>query len=76
MSQTCTEIQVEQPRLSHTPLKTFASKVLRVVTLLNVWEKRLAERQHLSELDDRMLQDMGLDRNDLRQEIEKPFWRG
>ncbi|MDF1720967.1 MAG: DUF1127 domain-containing protein [Minwuia sp.] len=76
MSQTYTETQVEQPRLSRTPNISFFSKVLRTVNLLNVWEKRLAERQHLSRLDDRMLQDMGLDRADLRHEIEKPFWRG
>ncbi len=76
MSQTFTETQVEQSRLPHAPLTTLVGKVLRTVTLLNVWEKRLAERQHLAGMDERMMRDIGLDRADLRQEIAKPFWKG
>lgn len=40
------------------------------------WLERRRQRQALSLLDDRMLQDIGLDRLDVTQEIEKPFWQG
>jgi len=76
MSQTCTEIQVEQPHLSRPTLSMLAGKVLNAVTMLNVWEKRLAERQHLSTMDELLLRDIGLDQADLRHEIGKPFWKG
>ena len=38
------------------------------------WQQRVNERQHLRDLDDRMLSDMGLSRADVDKEVAKPFW--
>ena len=39
------------------------------------WFERIQQRRELAELDDRMLADIGLDRNIVEREIHKPFWR-
>lgn len=37
--------------------------------------RRQQQRQALCQLDDRLLRDIGTDRNDARFEAAKPFWR-
>jgi uncharacterized protein YjiS (DUF1127 family) len=37
--------------------------------------ERARQRHALAELDDRLLQDVGLTRDDVTSEVEKPFWR-
>jgi uncharacterized protein YjiS (DUF1127 family) len=39
------------------------------------WAERAAERRHLSELDDHLLQDIGLNRADVETVATRPFWR-
>ncbi len=39
------------------------------------WVEVHRQRCDLSQLDDRMLRDIGLSRADAQVEIEKPFWR-
>lgn len=39
------------------------------------WAERRRERAALSQLDERMLKDIGISRSDAWQEIHKPFWR-
>jgi uncharacterized protein YjiS (DUF1127 family) len=46
------------------------------LALVLAWSARQRQRQALAELDDRMLRDLGLTPQDVRREIEKPFWRG
>lgn len=75
MSRTYTTVRYGQPTLSYRPLNTILGPVLRIASLLNVWEKRMVERQNLAEMDDRILRDMGIDRMSANQEAEKPFWR-
>lgn len=41
---------------------------------LREWEERMRQRRRLSELDDRMLTDIGLTRADVSHEVKKPFW--
>ena len=43
-------------------------------TLL-LWNDRQTQRHHLHELDDRLLRDMGLSKEEVWQEAQKPFWR-
>ncbi len=38
------------------------------------WGERLKQRTTLAEMDDRMLQDIGVSRSAARTEAEKPFW--
>ena len=44
----------------------------RVVTH---WSDRARQRRALAELDDRLLEDAGITRKQVAQEIRKPFWR-
>ena len=39
------------------------------------WQSLARNRSHLETLDDHLLRDVGLTRNDIRRELEKPFWR-
>lgn len=39
------------------------------------WYDRYLQRRALAELDDRMLADIGITRQDVEREIRKPFWR-
>jgi uncharacterized protein YjiS (DUF1127 family) len=39
------------------------------------WAERAAERRHLAELDDHLLNDIGLNRADVEAVSTKPFWR-
>lgn len=39
------------------------------------WLAKSRGRRHLAELDDRLLQDIGVTSGAARREIEKPFWR-
>lgn len=55
--------------------ETLTAAMVRLIDCMVSWQKRAAERHHLSGLDDRLLKDMGLSRADVDQEISKPFWR-
>jgi uncharacterized protein YjiS (DUF1127 family) len=39
------------------------------------WAERAAERRHLAQLDDHLLNDIGLNRADVHAVTTKPFWR-
>jgi uncharacterized protein YjiS (DUF1127 family) len=43
---------------------------------LGCWYQRSRQRTALGALDDRLLDDVGLDRDDVEREVRKPFWRG
>ena len=45
-------------------------------TILRTWRRRSAERAELAAWTDRDLNDVGLSRDDVALEIDKPFWRG
>ena len=47
----------------------------RLLDVFYTWQKRHTERRHLSQLSDRFLIDIGLDRADIVREASKPFWR-
>ncbi len=46
-----------------------------IVHTMHVWQERARARRQLAELDDHLLRDIGVDRDSLRHEIDKPFWR-
>lgn len=53
-----------------------AAIAVRLLAALIAWRDRFRQRRHLRRLDDRMLRDVGLTREDVRRETEKPPWRG
>jgi uncharacterized protein YjiS (DUF1127 family) len=47
----------------------------RAFEILLRWQRRANERHALTQLDDRMLRDLGLSRSEIARESRKPFWR-
>ena len=46
----------------------------QVYTTVRTWIARSRQRQHLAELDSRLLDDVGLTQEQVAHEISKPFW--
>ena len=64
--------------LSRFPIATHADARPRIRRwLLAIFEmhEHWRQRQALAELDDRMLGDIGLTRDEVRAEVTKPFWK-
>lgn len=57
------------------PLPPFARAAFGVANLILGWEVRRSTRHKLSQLDDRLLADVGIDRIAASAEYDKPFWR-
>lgn len=57
------------------PARSFDNAVLRLWDTLVIWSERARQRRHLSQLDERMLKDIGLSYGDIWSEIHKPFWK-
>ena len=43
--------------------------------IVRTWSERRSQRRALAELDERLLQDIGVTRSQARFEAAKPFWR-
>ncbi len=56
-------------------LETIVQGTIAAYGTLAAWNHRQAQRQHLLELDERLLRDAGLSREDAEAEAAKPFWR-
>ena len=52
-----------------------ARAMIKAVDTLYLWQRRIAEREHLLALDDRMLSDVGITRADAAREAGKRFWQ-
>ena len=65
--------------VSFAPSTPFQSAIVAAVTpvvdLFATWRQRAVDRRQLQELDEQLLQDIGLSRGDVEIEISKPFWR-
>ena len=48
---------------------------LAVLRLMGRWCERRRQRRDLSDLDDRLLDDIGITRRQADEECRKPFWR-
>jgi len=63
-------------KIAPRPVRVPGPRLLAKAARLAIsWYDRWIMRQELSDLDDRILRDIGLDREVVRREIEKPFWR-
>lgn len=54
------------------PLELFS----RAFDTMLMWQERQEERRHVLKLDDRMLRDIGLTRDQAFELSRRPFWRG
>ena len=66
--------------LSHFSGPTTAERTDRIrpghwLSTIVAMHERWRQRQALMELDDRLLADIGISRDERRAELEKPFWR-
>jgi len=61
----------------HTPnvVKFLQQALERITTTIVAWSRNYQTRQDLANMDERLLEDIGLTRSDARQEVQKPFWR-
>ena len=72
------EIGVAAPRLASVPAdlgRAVLGALGAALFLLIRWQDRLLERDRLAELEPRLLDDMGLDADDVAAELRRPFWR-
>ena len=58
----------------HGPRGMIAAPLGFLSRLLTVWQSRAETRRQLAGLDARLLRDIGLHEDEVRQEINKPFW--
>lgn len=49
--------------------------IARLTGALERWRQRQEQRKSLALLNDRLLQDVGLTRDDVERELRKPLWR-
>ena len=63
-------------RLRHIDLsrQSFLAPFSRPLAMLRRWRRTARERRQLQALNDRMLRDIGLAREDARREAARPFW--
>jgi uncharacterized protein YjiS (DUF1127 family) len=47
----------------------------RIAATLDTWNARRRGRRELAQLDERILQDIGMTRSQVAMELDKPFWR-
>ncbi len=55
-------------------LPVIATLAISFAHAVTVWETRRRTRNHLKDLDDHLLADIGLTRHDARKEAQRPFW--
>lgn len=53
----------------------FGNPLKRLYATVVAWQQRYELRQHLLEIDDRLLDDIGFSRIEANQEAAKPFWK-
>jgi uncharacterized protein YjiS (DUF1127 family) len=81
MSTTCVHIneRITGTAYQGTPVDTLAGSFVKAFNDLaghyTTWRRRIETRQHLLDLDDRLLRDIGISRYDAKKEAAKPFWR-
>lgn len=51
-----------------------AGVLVIIIAVLVALQDRFRQRRHLRDLDDRLLEDVGLSREDVRRETSKPLW--
>jgi uncharacterized protein YjiS (DUF1127 family) len=66
---------VQEPRRASSPAQTSRHILSNWSRAIAIWLDRRRGRQELSSLDDRLLDDIGISREDALWKASKPFWR-
>ena len=66
---------IEVSSVVYGTVQRLEASALKVLNTLSIWGARSRERQQLSELNDRMLEDIGLTRAQVAVEVGKYFWQ-
>jgi uncharacterized protein YjiS (DUF1127 family) len=66
---------VQEPRRASSPAQTSQHILSNWSHAIEIWLNRRRGRQELSSLDDRLLDDIGISREDALWKARKPFWR-
>jgi uncharacterized protein YjiS (DUF1127 family) len=66
---------VAAPTVLHDGLSKISSLLADGFNTLMRWQRHYDQRQHLRELDSRLIADAGLTQDIIRREIAKPFWQ-
>jgi uncharacterized protein YjiS (DUF1127 family) len=56
------------------PRAKLSPVLYRLIDTMGIWTARWRQRQALAELDDHLLDDVGLSREQARRDASKPFW--
>lgn len=64
----------QAPVSVRTGLRTAMPRKRGILGLLLGWVDRSTQRGRLADMDDRMLQDIGVSREDALAEAKRPFW--
>ena len=54
---------------------SIVSLIRRSIARIDIWRRRQSQRRSLGLLSDHMLNDIGLERKDVADELAKPFWQ-
>lgn len=54
--------------------RSLTRRPLQPIALLRAWLMRARQRRTLADLNDEQLRDVGLNRDMIKREVEKPFW--
>ena len=52
-----------------------AKEAHKTFTVLLEWQRRMAARYMMIEMEERILRDIGITREDVLKEAQKPFWK-
>lgn len=64
----------KDPSRMKTEARGVAALLRDPLSALRLWSTIASERRDLAELDDRLLRDIGVARDDALQEAQRPFW--
>lgn len=70
------DVSINTPHYGAAPAgQRLALRIGRILDVLRVWHERARRRRELQEIPEHLLRDMGITREDVDREMDKPFWR-
>ena len=75
LSGVCADKSHDRGRLSRNPGGSVLAVIEVILAFVRVWRERRRTRRQLAVMSERELQDIGICRSEIANEIDKPFWR-